>query len=100
MRLQSRPVRHGLAASQNCRITAPSRAGPCGDVQERYGTIEPKRNEAQGANALSRRAAAQWHWIFGKTQCQEGEAGMTKRCEQGQIERFQFRLPVEIPRPD
>jgi hypothetical protein len=26
--------------------------------------------------------------------------GMAKRCEQGQIGTFQFRLPVEIPRPD
>ena len=26
--------------------------------------------------------------------------GMTKRCKQGQIGRFQFRLPVEIPQPD
>jgi hypothetical protein len=25
---------------------------------------------------------------------------MTKRCKQGQFGRFQFRLPVEIPRPD
>ena len=43
---------------------------------------------------------AQWPGFSGNRRCREGEAGMVKRREHRQIGRFQFRLPVDMPRLD
>jgi carboxylesterase type B len=39
---------------------------------------------------------AQWHWLCGRRRCREGEAGMVKRRENGEIGIFSLCLPVDI----